>query len=143
MIFDELWRKEWKRDKLQRFYDKGVKRLQKKNQYREADEWESEAAHFVGEANEELSFLRSLKLTKRARKLQIPLPDYSDKQAWDQSWSRYILTPKGYEALRGAIRKEEAERLKHGMRLWREVLIPIITLLIGIIGTYLAMRQHH
>jgi hypothetical protein len=36
------------------------------------------------------------------------------------------------------LRKEEAERLKHGMRLWREVLIPIVTLLIGIIGTYLA-----
>jgi hypothetical protein len=139
----ELWAKQWKRDKLQRFYDKGIKKLRQKKKYRDADEWEAEAAHFVGEADEELSFLRSLKLTKRARRLQVPLPDYSDKQAWDNSWNRYILTPKGYDALRDAIRKEEAERLKHGMRLWREVLIPIGMFLLGVLGTYLAMRQHH
>ena len=110
---------------MQRFYDKGIRKLVKAKNHKEAEGWREEAAHFVNEADQELDFMRSQKLIKRARVLLIPRPPYSDEQAWDDFWGRHILTPKGYDDLRNAIRTEEGKRLEHRMRWVKEVIIPI------------------
>jgi len=146
MIFDELWRKQWHRDKLQRFYDKEIGKLAKAKDHREAEELRQEAAHYVHEADQDLDFMRSWMLIKRARRLQVPLPPYSDKQAWHDFWGRISLTPKAYDDLRNAIRKEEGQRLEHRMRWVKEVIIPILSAL-SVIGSlivaYTALKLKH
>jgi hypothetical protein len=140
MIF-EIQRKQWKRDRLKRSYDKDIERLEKARQWKEAENLRQEAAHFVGDAYEELQGLRSIRLIERALRLPIPLPDWEDKTAWDESWGRRRLSSKGQADLLVKIRTEESERLKHLFRWWN-VLIPIITGLLGFLVTYLAMRRH-
>ena len=141
MIF-EINRKQWKRNKLKRSYDKHINQLNKTRQWKEAESLREEQAHFVSEADEEIQILKSNQLLERARCLPIPRPDWEDKTAWDESWGRRTLSPKGYADLLVKIRNEESERLKHSFRWWKEVLIPFVTLILGILGTYLAMRRH-
>jgi len=142
MIFDELWRKQWQRDRLQRLYDRDVKRALKRNDYKAAESIREEAAHFLNEADEGLQFSNSQRLIDRARRLPIPLPDYNDAQSWDNSWGRRVLTRKGQADLLREIRKEETERLEHRMRWVKIVLIPIGTFLIGVVSTYFAMKRN-
>jgi hypothetical protein len=136
-----ILRKQWKRDRLKRIYDKDIQRLEKAKEWKEAESLRGEAAHCLGEADEEIQGLKSIRLIERARRLPVPLPDREDKTAWDESWERRSLSSKGQADLLVKIRTEESERLKHSFRWWN-VLIPIITGLLGILGTYLAMRRH-
>jgi hypothetical protein len=143
MIFDQIWREEWKRDRLQRSYDKDINKLVKVQKFKDAANLREEAAHFVNEADQDLDCLRSRRLVKKAIRLQIPRPDFKDETSWTQ-WGEYgyVLTDKGYDELRSRIMKFQSERLEHRMRWVKLVLIPLGTFIIGILGTYFTMKRN-
>ncbi|HEY2392575.1 MAG TPA: hypothetical protein VGK22_15475 [Candidatus Angelobacter sp.] len=101
MIFDQIWREERKRNKLQRSYDKDIKKLGDAKKFRDAANLREEADHFIHEADEELDFLRSRKLVTKAIELQVPRPDFKDETSWTR-WGEngYVLTDKGFDELR-------------------------------------------
>lgn len=142
MIFDEIWRLEWKRNNLQRSYDKDIKKCKKAKNHHRADELDQEAAHFYSGATDQINALRSQKLVKKAIDLKIPTPDYSDETSWTNWYYGYVLTDKAYDELRARIMKFTDYRLEHRMRWVKLVLIPIGTFILGIITTYLTIKHN-
>jgi hypothetical protein len=143
MIFDELWRKECKCNKLQRSYDKDIKLAIKEKNYKRAEELKEEAAHFVSGHYDEIDALRSRKLVKQAIKLQIPRPNFQDETSWTHWYYGYVLTDKAYNELRSLIMKFQSERLEHRMRWVKIVLIPVGTFIIGVLATYYTMKRNY
>lgn len=141
MMF-ELWRAQFRRNKLERAYNRDIKRATKEKDWKRAEQLREEAAHYLSEANDEIQFFNSLNLLKRARGLPIPIPDYSDEQSWENNWGRRMLTSKGQADLLREIRKEETERLEHRMRFVKIVVIPVGTFILGVLGTYLTMKHN-
>lgn len=142
MTFDEIWRKEWARDRVQRLYDRDIKKEVKAKNYKRAEALREEAAHFVHERDEELDALRSRKLVNQAIRLQIPRPDFQDDTSWTHWYYGYVLTDKGYNDLRSRIMKFQSDHLEHRMRWWKIVLIPIGTFLLGVASTYFTMKRN-
>ncbi len=147
MIFDAMWRLEQKRDKTQRGYDREILKAVKAKDYKEADGFKEEAAHFYSTANDEIDALKSRKLVSHAIRLKVPRPSFEDKEAWEQfTYYGYVLTDKGYNDLRSSIMAFQNARTEHQMRWVKGVLIPIINAL-SVVGSliiaYTALKLKH
>jgi hypothetical protein len=142
MIFDEIWRKEWKRNRMQRSYDRDIKLATKEKNHKHAEDLKEEGAHFWSGHNDEIDALRSRKLVAQAIRLRIPRPDYTDETSWTNWYYGYVLTDKGYNELRSRIMKFQSERLEHRMRWVKIVLIPLGTFIIGVLTTYFTMKHN-
>ncbi len=78
---------------------------------------------------EDIDHLTTTFLTRKARRLMLPIPDLSDDQLWESyQWGGGYrkLTEKGISELRSTIRTEGKER--------RDAYLPMITALTGLVG---------
>lgn len=138
MIFDAIWRAEWNRNKVARSYDKGIKDCRKKKDYKGAEEWQQEAASVVGDLDTNLSIMTSRALVREAHKLHVPVPEYTDEESWENFWGSYVLTSKGYAALRTQVRQEYKDRRERWISWVKDVCIPIGGILISLASLMLA-----
>jgi hypothetical protein len=85
---------------------------------------------------------RTALLVAAAKRLDVPIPN--DKDVWrtSEEQDRY-LTPQAQHDLHKAIRQEKDDRITHRMKLVKEVVIPIVTFIIGLITAYIAMKRNH
>jgi hypothetical protein len=143
MMFDEIWWLEHRRDKFHKEYDKDIKQAVKTKDYKKAEDLREVAAHDYSTAEYEIDSMKSCKLVKHAIRLKVPRPPFPDTESWEESsYYGHVLTDKGYDDLRSKIMAFQKATLEHSFRWWKEILIPLITLVLGILGTYLAMRRH-
>ena len=83
---------------------------------------------------DEIDTLVTGHLCSRATELFVPLPDRKAESFWRERHphsGRYVLTPEGIARIRAAIRQEKRE--------WREPLVTLLPLLIGLIGAICAL----
>ena len=76
---------------------------------------------------EEIDHVKTCRFRQIANKLMVPLPDYNDKELWqDRYYDRgNILTSKGFWELKKSIRQEKRER-REGFIVWLAALTGII-----------------
>jgi hypothetical protein len=118
-----------KRDKARKDYRKDIAEAKKQKENTEKIEGLLNEAWFTDdEYQDEITSLVTDHLRQKARKLMLPLPNYSDEESWEQSKfsNRYILTEKGIFDLKTKIRNEQKEIL--------QLYLPWLTLIVGVIG---------
>jgi hypothetical protein len=137
MIFDELWRLQRKRRKVQN------------RPIPESDDLEA-----LGEAlfgihrdteiiDEKISLLQSRMIRERAEKFGVPIPWPPDKELWEEGYvagrkTEFRLTRAGRLKILEDIRKERRARMEDRM-LWVNHLGPLISPLTGFVGVVLAL----
>jgi len=91
---------------------------------------------------EEIDSLKTGRFSQIANRLMVPLPDYNDKELWQDlcySSRRVALTSKGFWELKKLIRQEKRER-REGFVVWLATLTGIIGAITGLAavlkGTY-------
>lgn len=82
---------------------------------------------------EEIDGLKTGRFCQIANRLIVPLPDYNDKELWqDKSYgSGIVLTSKGFWELKKLIRQEKRER-REGFVVWLATLTGIIGAITGL-----------
>jgi hypothetical protein len=88
-------------------------------------------------AQEQIQIILSAPLFHDANRLGIPGPRYTDPDSdqWEQGHNGQIyLSLKGQSELRSRIRQEEKER-REATAFWvKDILVPVLSVLLGIIG---------
>ena len=79
----------------------------------------------------ELKVAMTRYLTAKATKYNVPIPEKSNEELWEDYFGYQFLTEKGHFELNKTIRQELKERL--------EIWIPIITALTGLIGVFIGL----
>ncbi|MBW2202065.1 MAG: hypothetical protein JRF71_14765 [Deltaproteobacteria bacterium] len=118
--------------KTHRAFNKQIKKARKENKPRE--EIQGLISQRFGECQfeeEELKFIRSIRLIRQAEELNVPLPNFSDKKIWTRDNGSIRLTAAGRHHVTKLIRQEKKER--------RYPFIQIISLLIGLVGALAAL----
>lgn len=118
-----------KQERAQRDYGKRL--LQAKKQKEKPDKIEmllSDASLTYDEYQDEITSLVTQHLLRRAKKLLLPIPDYSHEDLWEHSGfsNRLVLTEKGIFDLKSKIRSEEKENL--------QLYLPWVAAITGVIG---------
>jgi hypothetical protein len=142
MIFDELWRLRRRRDRTLRRYDRWIHKARKK---RDSDEEESLISEVIQERqlyNDDISSADGIKLRRQAEKFGLPVPEFSDKSAWEQGYNPAItyLNAAARTALRQAIRRERRERWDMVTLILKDFAAPIIAILVSIANVILALK---
>jgi histidinol phosphatase-like enzyme len=138
MIFDELWRQQRACRKSEKFYKKAIQKLLKAGKQKEAQEMEEEASFIVGDCHRDLGFAVTRAIVKEAQYLRVPLPEYSDKESWDNFYGYWTLNPKAYDDLRKRIRQERKERREIWISWVKDVIAPLGGIAISIISLLIA-----
>ena len=139
MIFDEIWRKELKCRKLAKSYDKEIRKFHEAKDYESEQQLEAEASTEIQYCEAEIQLAASRALARDARRLNVPLPVYSDAAMWEKVLGEfYALTPQGYADLRTAIRQERKERREVWMAWIKDVVVPIGGIVISILSLMIA-----
>jgi len=147
MIFDDLWRAEWRaaraHKRIRDKYDPLIEAAQKEKNERDYHSAVSEMM-FELDLNDEPELIRTERLLRRARRLGIPVPpkpafdspERDNDQNWvfNQSNGNWFLSDAKELELRQQVRKEEADSFDHRWRYVTRVIVPISGLIIGILG---------
>ncbi len=124
-MFD-LWHAHRKLKKLGKTFDPLIAQAKKEG---DEEKYEGLISELLMERDFiDIDSLISRRIIRRANGLDLPIPPYSDKEAWERNRTTgaYYLTAKGRADLRSLIRKEKRERFEYWAR-W-------IVLLTGLIG---------
>lgn len=142
MILDSLWRLKWRRDRYERRTSRELKVLKEKKKHQEAHDLEQEMEYELMLWQKAIWVRRTSMLLAAAKSLDVPVS--YDKELWGTSeeGDRY-LTPKAQHELHKAIRQEKDDRLTHRMRWVKEVVIPVVSFILGLMTAYVAMKRNH
>lgn len=142
MIFDELWRLRWKRDRIQHKYDRWIREAQKNKDYNERESLGAEASQERQLVNDQIYSTETMELRRRAERLGLPTPDFSDKDSWVEGYvpGTFYLNPTARTALRQALRKEQRERWELAIALVKDFAVPIIGVIATIVSLVLAFK---
>lgn len=142
MIHNSLWWSKWRRNRYEKKTNSKIKALRAAKKYDEANELEHELQDELMSWEQSLWSRRTIALVKEAKRLDVPV-NY-DKEVWrtSEEQDRY-LTPQAQHDLHKAIRQEKDDRITHRMKLVKEVVIPIVTFILGLITAYVAMKRNH
>jgi hypothetical protein len=145
MILDPLWRLRWKRDRMQRRYDRHIRKAEKKNDHDERDSLISEVMMERQLYNDDISSAESIELRRKAEALGIPVPPFSDKVAWETGYNPAIsfLSARVRMDLRTSIRKERRDRWDFAILLLKDLLAPIVAILATIVNLILVLKLRH
>ncbi len=118
------------KEKIQGLYSEDVRKAhQEKQTHDDIESIISCEMYEVGMVQEEIDILTTNYLRAKANRLLVPLPEYDDKKMWNECnkiSQQKVLSIRGINTLKSAIRKEQKERF--------ELSLMIATILIGFIG---------
>jgi hypothetical protein len=133
----QLFRLQFAKMRTQHFFARAWRQAKKnRKSQQERDDLALDEMHLIEIDDENIVQLMSEYLQTQARKLYLPVPEFSTTgDRWERSHvtGRYRLTPSAILALRSAIRAEKKERSEH-IRAWIAIIAPIITALTGLTG---------
>lgn len=141
MILDELWRLEWQSTRTMRAHDRTIKSLKQRKASRDEIESATQEASWDHDTfRDEIESTKSFRLIVRANRLGLPTPHFNvDKVDEDETWERgytagAYLTRTAQPDLRSRIRQEEKER-REAWAFWvKDIFVPALSVLIGIVG---------
>jgi hypothetical protein len=142
MIFDEVWHIRRELRQTRKFYDKGIKKLRAKKDFKKAGEWAEEKTSMLHDIQLRLDLADGNALVRTARSLRVPVPSYQDTKAWENHFGFYVLTDQGYDVLREKIRQETKRRSESSAYYFRTVIVPIIATAISIISIIIAVLSY-
>lgn len=98
----------------------------------------AEESSEVSPVLEQIDALKTARFFQIANRLMVPLPDYNNKESWEQRYygRGRVLTPKGFWELKKLIRQEKRER-REGFVIWIAALTGIIGALTGLFAVIL------
>lgn len=136
-MFDAI-KYRWKLRKLEKEYNrihKNYAKLSKGLSGVKLADLHSEEGSEICPVLEKIDALKTKRFCQIANRLMVPLPDYKDKDLWQEPyyWSSRILTDKGFSELRKLIRQEKKER-REVFGFWFGIFMGITGGVIGIIG---------
>jgi hypothetical protein len=142
MFLDSLWRSKWRRRRYERKTTRQIERLRKQKQFHDANQLSEEMRDALIMWQQYIWAQRTTLLVTAAKRLDIPVS--YDKELWrtNEAQDTY-LTAHAQHELHKAIRQEKDDRLTHRMKLAKEVVIPIVTFILGLITAYITMRRNH
>jgi hypothetical protein len=149
VIFDELWRLERRLVALQSARSRTLKRLREEQgsqlpfiNAHEKAAWEKS----IGQTDilrDEIERVKTTRLLKRANRLGLPVPSLTSHPISSDTWKEtriapghisYHLSRAAQSELRSRIRLEEKER-REAVAFWvKDVLVPMLSVVLGIIG---------
>lgn len=137
MIFDELWRMERRSARSKREFERKYELLKQRKECRDelgtlAEEGTLDECNF----HDDIETIKSSRLLARANRLGLPTPDVDgDSERWRRSYTgSFYLIRAGQAELRSRIRLEEKER-REAVAFWvKDVLVPVLSVVIGILG---------
>lgn len=140
MVLDSLWRSKWRRNRYDKKTTREVKRLREAKNYEKANELEYEAEDELRSWEKSIWSRRTQVLIAFAKRLDVPVPN--DKDVWRTSEEneRY-LAPEAQHELHKAIRQEKDDRLNHRMRWVKQVIIPVVSFILGLVTAYFGMKS--
>lgn len=122
-----LYKHKKKLRKLKGAYETDIKKAEKEG--KKLDDIEAIIAEMRGCCRDdefEIEKIYTRKLTSKARKFHIYIPDRRDEKIWENEFGTYILTDHGKSTLSKQIKAQRREEY--------EFIIKIILILIGLIG---------
>ncbi len=144
MIFDEIWRKRLKKDKLLRDYHRAIFRYDKAGDEDQSMITRQEADQVIGDMEDELRFLRNRNLIRRAERLGVPVPAYSQEDAWEEAIidkQKVYLTVQAEANIRRNIREHWSFWVKDVVSPIATILFSICSLAISIISIEIALHN--
>jgi len=145
MIFDQLWRLRFARDREERRYNRLIREAEKKKQHDEREMLIQEAIQQRSLRNDEIYVAECSKLRRKAERLGLPVPPLSDKQAWEEGYApnTCYLNAAARTSLRQAIRKEQHERWEFATLVVKDWAVPIMGIIATIVSLVLAVKLRH
>jgi hypothetical protein len=149
MIFDALWRTQWRRRRYIRETSRKIKELRETHNYKEANELDQESELELHLWYEGIQVLRTQVLMAKAERLGLPLPaDEDGNKVWrhSQEDASLYLTKKAHVQLSKDIRQEQKERLELKTAVIKDIIGPISALIISILSlliAYAALKLKH
>jgi hypothetical protein len=141
VILDKLWRLEWQIARTMRVHDRTIKRLKQRKASSEEIEMEAQEASWDSDTiRDEIESIKSFHLIGRAIRLGLPTPRFKAVEAdEDETWERgitgkYYLSRAAQTELRSRIRLEKKEQREVTAFWVKDVLVPALSVLIGILG---------
>jgi hypothetical protein len=133
-----VWQLQRKIDRIKRAYDRDVERLTQTGANHDEIQCLLQDASFETDmAQEQIQIILSARLFHKVNRLGIPSPRYTDPDSdlWERSHRGQVyLSLKGQSELRSRIRQEEKER-REATAFWvKDILVPVLSVLLGIIG---------
>lgn len=134
----QVWKLDRKIQNIQRAYAKDRGALEKKKAPRdEIAQLEASEYVEVGRVEREIEIIVGNRLYREARSLDVDTPPLSEKEMWSQEeyGDRVWFTPKGRAHVRKLIHEERNRRFEESSRGFTRIILPLLTLSLGIIGT--------
>jgi hypothetical protein len=130
VIFDELWRLEWRLARTERAHRRPMNVPME-----EMESVREKAMRKVNTLKHLIESTKSSRLLSRANRLGLPTPDFNmDYEDEDETWESGHLTRTEQSDLRSRISVEEKER-REAVAFWvKDVLVPVLSVVIGIFG---------
>lgn len=144
MIFDEIWWKRRKKDKLLREYHRAIFRYDKAGDEDQSMITREESDHVIGDMEDELRFLGNRNLIRRAERLGVPVPPYAQEDAWEEAIidkQRVYLTVQAEANIRRNIREHWSFWVKDVVSPIATILFSIGSLAISIISIEIALHN--
>jgi hypothetical protein len=144
MILDKLWQLEWQLAWSRRLHARKRKLLEKRKASREELISAGEDAHWAQDTIRHLiEGEKSSRLISRANRLGMPTPlyktneanEFGEDAAWEVGYTGipYLNRAAQFD-LRGRIRQEEKEHREVRAFWVKDILVPLLSVLLGIIG---------
>lgn len=134
-VMFELWKLKRKIRSVQRAYAKDRAKLEKKKAPREElDQLEASEFYEVREIEKEIEKIEGGRLWRQARHLDVETPRPTEKEMWIEEFGSLWFSPKGRAYVRKLVDEEKARRFEVKSRWVAKIIIPLLSLLVGIIG---------
>jgi hypothetical protein len=134
----EVWKLKLKIRRERRLFAPHREKLElRKAPPEEFEQLDIEEFEVVREIEKEIDIIEGGRLFRNARHLDVETPPLSDKEMWQDEYGgrRIWFTPKGRAHVRKLIDEEESRRFEAKSRWVTKIILPLLTLSLGIIGT--------
>jgi hypothetical protein len=157
MIFDKLWRLERLLARVKRAHNREIKRLKRMKttgELKTTEELEIATQDAMWENDtllDEIESIKGFRLIDRANRLGLPTPRFrpTDDEAdeggtWERGYTGTYYPSRAAQAdLRSRIRQEEKER-REVIAFWiKDILVPVLSSAVGILGATIGVIAFH
>jgi len=124
-------------------YAEGRQKLeQEKASSEKFQQFESSMVSAIVEIENQIDWIESNRLSRKAMSLDVVLPPRSDTEMWqrEEFGQKTWLTQKGRAHVRNLIEEEKSRRFEGWSRWVTKIILPVLSLVLAIVGTLTGLR---